>query len=560
MTEDKGVIKAIQPIVTPTYRLHAELGRESSNLAETFTAAVNAIYDWFQSKLKEPLPVGQNRLSSFRAHLSDPDLEVISIADLGIWSARLTHLDTGLINGRPVYGRRWVTDIGLLKENDTVFFGVQISALSQPGLDAPIDYIRPGIIKSLVGGVGVAQLRPLSESCWRVSGAEDVSMLKDLLMANERQLPIILITQPDRNKWELSRNVPEYLVDPDVAARKLIGYAHVVAMPFREAYGWTNTLGKVWSAFDGAVRIYHKNFNMAKDETSRHPLFLKEKIHFHRYKEKFGDDAFLEYLYDELRKTNSASFQQYHKVMYLNDARIAKAKYDRELYLTKDECVGCRELYEEEIAAYQIKLEEAQADANQWSDSSIDAENASKFYQKENEALRRQLDSLRLHLEAKSGESADSSLVLPGSYEDIPGWVSDYLSGRLVLHPRAYRGLKEASYENIEEVCNCLLLLANEYRSMKLSLIGKDRYEQKIKELSVHVGGSIAKERAGEQGDTYYIEYPIGSQRKTFLESHLRKGSNKDARYTLAIYYFWDDETRQVVVGWLPSHLRNRMT
>ena len=41
---------------------------------------------------------------------------------------------------------------------------------------------------------------------------------------------------------------------------------------------------------------------------------------------------------------------------------------------------------------------------------------------------------------------------------------------------------------------------------------------------------------------------------------HIRKGRDHDARHCLAIYFFWDEETRQVVVGWLPSHLDNRLT
>jgi len=44
------------------------------------------------------------------------------------------------------------------------------------------------------------------------------------------------------------------------------------------------------------------------------------------------------------------------------------------------------------------------------------------------------------------------------------------------------------------------------------------------------------------------------------LNLHLRKGTTKDDRYCLAIYFFWDDEKRRVVVGWLPSHLDNRLT
>jgi len=73
-------------------------------------------------------------------------------------------------------------------------------------------------------------------------------------------------------------------------------------------------------------------------------------------------------------------------------------------------------------------------------------------------------------------------------------------------------------------------------------------------------GGSISETNAGEEGDSYYVKYPLGTMKTKLLNLHLRKGTTKDDRYCLAIYFFWDDEKRRVVVGWLPSHLDNRLT
>ena len=56
------------------------------------------------------------------------------------------------------------------------------------------------------------------------------------------------------------------------------------------------------------------------------------------------------------------------------------------------------------------------------------------------------------------------------------------------------------------------------------------------------------------------MNYPPHSTEKRFLEFHLRKGSDHDERNCLAIYFFWHGDTQQVVVGWLPGHLKNRMT
>ena len=126
---------------------------------------------------------------------------------------------------------------------------------------------------------------------------------------------------------------------------------------------------------------------------------------------------------------------------------------------------------------------------------------------------------------------------------------------KVVLLPRAFQGAKKSCYNNPPLVYKSLLLLANEYRNMKLGLIEPEEYQKARDVLQIRDGGSIDEDHAGEYGDTYYVRYPIGSSAKRFLEFHLRSRSNtRDPERCLAIYYFWDDETQQVVVGWLPGH------
>lgn len=560
MVEKTGVIKAVRPMSTPTYRLNAKLGRGGEPNEDLLSAAVNLVYDWFDSKIDETLPVGEARLQNFRSKSNDPDLEVVFVREKGIWSARLSHLDTGLIQGKPILGRRWVTDIGLAIKENEVFMGVQITALSQPGLDAPIEFIRPGIVRSLSDRIGLSHEIELKESCWKIADEAGLTELKKLVFAAERQLPVIILTQPDWKKWELTKKAPDYLLDPDELAKKLIGYAHVIALPFSKAFKWTEELGRAWSVFDGAVRIYWRGIDLDKDAVSAHQLFLKDAIHYYRYGDKFGNLAFSQYIQDDIRQKNPSLFQTWKNVQFITDARLLRAIVDREKVVSKQECAGCKEVYEAEINAYQMKLEEAISESQQYCDDSIKSDSLRRLFESDNDSLRRQLDALRSHLEAKSGESVDYGLEIPDNYAELPEWITKNMAGRLVLHPRAVRGVRDAVYEDVAFVYDCLILLASDYRSMRLGIVEKSVFEQKCDDMKVRLSGSIAKERAGEQGDTYFVKYPIGSQKNEFLEFHLRKGTTKDDKYTLGIYFFWHDNTRQVVVGWLPSHLENRMS
>jgi hypothetical protein len=143
----------------------------------------------------------------------------------------------------------------------------------------------------------------------------------------------------------------------------------------------------------------------------------------------------------------------------------------------------------------------------------------------------------------------------------MPDWAEEHFTGRLILHPRALKGIKNATYEDVGMVYKCLQLLAEAYRNMRLGNdAAKKAWEDGINSLALRFGGSMTRERAGEHGDTYFVQYPLGTNRRQFLEFHLRKGSTKDNRYCLGIYFFWDEETERVVVGWLPSHLDTRAT
>jgi len=44
------------------------------------------------------------------------------------------------------------------------------------------------------------------------------------------------------------------------------------------------------------------------------------------------------------------------------------------------------------------------------------------------------------------------------------------------------------------------------------------------------------------------------------LECHLKKESDREQRFCLRVYFFWDSDSKKVLIGWLPSHLDTRGT
>lgn len=139
---------------------------------------------------------------------------------------------------------------------------------------------------------------------------------------------------------------------------------------------------------------------------------------------------------------------------------------------------------------------------------------------------------------------------------DLDEWAAQN-ADRIVVLPRAISAAKRAVYESPETCYAALEILAGIYRDVKRSGADRQQLLEAVTQLGLRIGGSVDPAQAGAAGDEYFIRW-LG--RRRFLDQHLSKGSSRDPRFTLRIYFTWDEETERAVVGWLPSHLSNSMT
>jgi hypothetical protein len=396
--------------------------------------------------------------------------------------------------------------------------------------------------------------------------------LYDLLVEEQRKVPVILLTQPDKRQWQIG--ISDYLLNETLLAQRTQGMAHVVCMPMELGFAWTERVGKVWSAFHGATRTYYPRLNLDEDIPTAHPRVLSDRAVFWRYNNQAGEDALASFLIDKMAEHAAAKSVNWGDCLFLADARSRRAEVAGERIrkeMQNKSRVSFAELrakmndlqkaHDEEVEALKAKIAEAQKDVEEFDELAIQYKQVADRYVRENRCLQSKNDALRMAVEAKTGKSTEANLEIPDNYDDMPEWVEEHFTGRLVLLPRAIQGSKKAKYTDTRLVYECLILLAREYRDMRLGHDeAKQEWEDKIAQLKLRCDLSITDNRAGERGETYFVHYPPGSSRRRFLERHLCKGSIKDDKYCLRIYFFWDDETSQVVVGWLPSHLDTRAT
>ena len=160
---------------------------------------------------------------------------------------------------------------------------------------------------------------------------------------------------------------------------------------------------------------------------------------------------------------------------------------------------------------------------------------------------------------ARATGSAFAAPALPDGLVDLKTWADMNVAGSVVITNRAFRGAKDPDYEEPALVYKALLLLRDYYVPMRRQggeNLAK-RYVDELSKLGLEESKSITHSRLGEQGDEYLVQH---NGRKHELERHLKKGNSYESRHCFRLYFFWDDEEEQVVVGWMTSHLGTRQT
>lgn len=155
--------------------------------------------------------------------------------------------------------------------------------------------------------------------------------------------------------------------------------------------------------------------------------------------------------------------------------------------------------------------------------------------------------------EGIGASTSEKSALVPRKWrlDQMQEWAA-INQERIVILPRALASARRSPYEKPEAVFDALELLAETYRLTKLGKMERNLLKEEVDRQGLFIGGSVDPSNAGVAGDQYYVRW---NQRRRFLDQHIGKGSSRDPRFSLRIYYTWCDESERAIVGWLPSHL-----
>jgi len=515
-------------------------------LSDAWERSALLIHRWLEQRFPETPSIEQWLGSDYSRDIGGHILESSYLSSEQALAIRYQHPDS------EVAQRTWTTEISLRVANELLMLGIRVDSSYPSGTRERPVLARPRIVSDVARDLGLRIGRRLDGRPWRLN-LDDIEEFREFLLSPDRILPVYVLTQPDPEQLDIE--VSEFLLDGRRLARETLGVAHVVEMPREVSFAWTDLVGKEWSAFLGAVRTYRPGLDFARDTLYSHPLALPDKILFWKDDDgNIGEKVFEKFLMRKAFEQGAISAIDWTQCKFVFELQSEKARVMRE---AGDDSESWKTLYEQEIEALNRQIEDMRK-------GNSEASQLAQLYSDENERLKQlnyNLQARCLQLQGAlqdKGTDPDDALPIPTEYDQIPEWVETSLAGRLEMLPRATRSLKDAQYEDVGLVCQSLLLLANDYHKMRLRMSDSTEFESKCLALGLENAPSITKTRAGEEGDTYYVEYPPNSGRKQLLSQHLRKGNDRDARHCLRVYYFWDQESNQVIVGSLPGHLNTR--
>lgn len=537
-----------QSAIRPVSQVILALGKDQSGTA--FDTTRKACVRWMADRAGRAIPAAAWEGGSFELEeVGAQRVGAVGIESPRYWAARLDDAD------KKVPQRTWVTEIGLGQAPDgTILFGVRLVSVTR-GEDVPFDRSIPGFVRPIIESVG-ARLdgRLVQPQPWIVATETDVKQLVALLQDPARDADVIVIALPESSTDQNEAAVPVLDIH-----RRTLGAAHVVVLTGPASFDLSDRVGKEFSVFRQAVRTYLPGFNPDQDEPFRHPLALPARI------EQWPDGGAAAYSRmlisqslarsvarpdREQRLPSYATIRQLAAKHELDQARKAGSSDSDLLKLAWDEIAQLRKSMEEE----KKNSDDLLASADQERDTAIQSAQQTKARA---DALLRRVEALEARLEEVGEKPHD--VPIPADLEDFPSWCEKYLSGMVEVHNRAHQGVKKSQYQDDEFLYRALLLLRNYYVPMRR--VGgadlKQAYDAECFRLGLEESGTISGERLGEQGETYFVNF---AGKRCVLDRHLKKGASKDQRICFRLYFFWDEDSEQAVVGWMPSHLDTRQT
>lgn len=505
---------------------HSEENRQSARAV---------VLAWANEKWPGLIPENAADGSSFEYDQAGLRIAAQTTPDGRIWAFRSEHIDREA-------SRTWVTEALVSDNGKADVFGIRnlCSTLSVDRIDSSSPRFLNDLLQNSRLVDGTARVTPVPQM---VTDDASFTQFCELLFADTRNLPVVVLTQQGDDG--------DYTLDPYRFAKSVRGLAHVFCLPFAWTFRLTERVGKRLSVFDGAVRTYYPGLTDA-DDAFKHPVAFVGRIEDWVGQDIVGTVGFAHFLTQQIHRFSVRMPETLQRMpSYFEIRKLALDKPHNSL--------------EEQMEILRLDLELARQEATEWELLAKEAD-AEALAAKEDISI---LTAKNIALFAANQALRTSKNAAPvafgETYSELPEWIDTNYGDRIVLHSRAKRALKDATFENVTLVYRCIKLIAEDYWEMRTfenetqRTAAKARWEAGLQSHALDFDNtSLSQSRLGEFREQYTIPYRIGQQQSQILGPHLKWGETKDDRFCMRIYFVWDDEREVAVIGHLTSHLDTR--
>lgn len=431
-------------------RVSARIGRGGQTAQAALEKARREILVWAENRISVPLGQTAWDFESFEHVSGGRNCSAVRIRSNGsdVWAVRAEDPD------KEVPGRVWTTEaVTALGGDSNPRLSLRLIASSREA-SLSAEPHSPGVVQQLAETCGLWRgPYQLTAEPRVVSDADDAGALAEMLVNPDRTLPVIVVSVPGN-----ARGSYDTLLNATALTRATLGLAHVVIVPAEHTWHLTERFGKQLSTFGGAVRSYMAGFTDEADPYA-HRLFLAQ--HLQNWDRAANAARYFRALaaHESLRRSKLGA-----DVLAFSEIKSASLKLSR-LELERK---GAPDHAQLEAAKTQIAaLEKQREEAKAWEETILAEQSAAEERaltaetQFNNAAYRIQqlLDQIKAQ-----GQTPDSNIILPLTWEDVEDWCDKNLSGRLVLTNLARRGLRAPDFDEPTVAAQCLLWLANDCR------------------------------------------------------------------------------------------------
>jgi hypothetical protein len=399
--------------------------------------------------------------------------------------------------------------------------------------------------------------RALTFQPWFVRTKDEVNDLYSLMISKGRRASICAFSLQGESEDQTAAAASAASVH-----HRTLGGAHVVILTGPAAFMLTDLVGKEFSVFNRAVRTYYPGFDTDMDDPLRHPIAMAHRIAVWQDDWFRGPEGFENFLVRTLIVQTVTASDLEDRLPPFSAVRRAATTISlqsaQESGASKDELLR---LYEEDSDMLRLALtDEKELHSSLLTEADREREEAQRRAEEAKGEVHRLNQRIRmLEGQLKAKGDVDFGLQLPEGLDDLKTWADNHLSGSVFITNRALRGAKASDFEDPTLVYKALLLLRDQYVPLRRG--GGEQlarhYADALRSLGLEEAPSITATRLGEHRDEYKIQH---NGRKRDLDRHLKKGNSRESRHCFRLYFFWDEDDEQVVVGWLTSHLDTRQT